>query len=300
MGLVEAGNVTLDTPVSTILPEFSGKRPIRAYEDPLQSGKMIVVQPPSQNTVEAASVTFRQLLTHSSGLPAWRPLFRQSHRKAAERMVFETFFSYMPDTQIVYSDIGLILLGFAIEKLTQLSLDDALQEYICLPLGLAQTTYRPLVGVMPHTNLAPTEFCRWRRCRILGEVHDENASYLGGISGHAGIFSTAADLAFFGQTFLSTYLLKADTISEMVAPQVASGGIRRGLGWLLPDEEGASPVGSAVGAKSYGHTGFTGTSLWIDPEKELVIVLLTNRVYYGRDAEKIAAFRTKLHGAILQ
>ena len=119
MQLVEAGKVSLDTPLSAVLPEFTGERSILPYEDPFQEGKMVHVQPPGQNKVNAARITFRQLLTHTGGLPAWRPLFKQSDLAAAHRLVYETFFSYVPDEHILYSDIGMLLLGFAVEKTDQ-------------------------------------------------------------------------------------------------------------------------------------------------------------------------------------
>ena len=299
MELIEVGKVTLDTPLSDILPEFKGERPVLPYEDPFQAGKMVHMQRPGQNKVNAAGITFRQLLTHTSGLPAWRPLYTQSDPDAARRLVYETFFSYVPGEQILYSDIGMLLLGFAVEKLTRLPLEQAIQDYICLPLGLWRTTYRPLDGVMPFSNLTPTEFYAWNQRYNFGEVYEKNTAFLGGVSGQAGIFATAPELAYFGQTFLYASMLKAETIRQMTSLQAQEGNIRQGLGFRLwsPDPESSS---YPLGQRAFGLTGLTGTSLWMEPEKGLVITLLTNHVYYGRQAEKIEKFRLKLHEVINQ
>ena len=260
---------------------------------------MIHIQPPGQNKVNAAGITFRQLLTHTSGLPAWRPLFKQLNPDTARRLVYETFFSYVPGEKILYSDIGMLLLGFAVEKLTKLPLEQVIQEYICLPLGLWRTAYCPLKGVMPLGSVVPTEFYAWNQRYNFGEVHDENTSFLGGVSGHAGIFATAPELAYFGQTFLYDSMLKAETISQMTSLQAQEGDIRQGLGFRLwsPDPESSS---YPLGQRAFGLTGLTGTSLWMEPEKGLVITLLTNHVYYGQKAEKIEKFRLKLHEVIYE
>lgn len=301
MTLVESGQVGWDDPVSAVLPEFKGARQIRSYEDPLNPGKYLQVVPPTGAAVDAARITFRQLLAHTSGLPAWRPLFQQPDRASAVRLAFDTFFSYPPGERVVYSDIGLILLGFAIERLAQLPLDKAVSQFVCEPLGLLHTGYRSIGARNPSEDIAPTEYCTWRQRRIIGEVHDENAACLGGISGHAGLFSTAADAATFGGSYLGKEgaLLKPGTISEMRSLQAEDGNTRRGLGFLLwsPDPEAIS---YPLGPRAFGHTGFTGTSLWIDPDRELVIALLTNRVYHGRDATGIHRLRRDLHEEIVK
>jgi CubicO group peptidase (beta-lactamase class C family) len=160
----------------------------------------------------------------------------------------------------------------------------------------------------PIPNIAPTEFCAWRGRRIVGEVHDENTYRLGGVAGHAGLFSSAHDLATFGQSFLVTgqypipntqHLLCPATIAEMTRLQAQDGVVRRGLGFALwsPDPEAS---GNPFSRAAFGHTGFTGTSLWIDPERSLVVAVCTNRVYYGRDAGGILEFRVRLHRAIVE
>jgi len=301
MTLVEEGKVGLDQPVSNILPEFSGLRPSAAYEDPLHPGQMVASAYENEK-IDASKVTFRNLLAHNSGLPAWRPLFQQPNAGAARQMALSTSFFYPTGARVVYSDIGLILLGMAMEKITAQRLDEIIYQRVTRPLRLQSTTYLPINGKHYDTaNTAPTEFCSWRGGRILGEVHDENAARLGGIAGHAGLFSTAENLVWFGQMFLDggRPLLKPETLAEMTRLQAQDGALRRGLGFALwsPDPENSSyPFSPSV----FGHTGFTGTSLWIDPQRQLVVALLTNRVYYGRNPAGITAYRSNLHRAIVE
>jgi CubicO group peptidase (beta-lactamase class C family) len=299
MALLQEGRIALDTPLSEVLPEFRGERPIRGYEDPLQPGDLVQVVAPTKAGVDAAIVTFRHLITHTAGLPAWRPIYLQPTRLEARQMVFESFFSYPPGKTVVYSDIGMILLGIAVEVLAELPLETVIAQRLCRPLGLAFTRYFPVGHSQVCSNIAPTEFCTWRQRRILGEVHDENAARLGGVSGHAGLFSTAWEVAAFGQLFLEKggEVLEPDTVAQMTTLQAQDGDIRRGLGFLLwsPAPEAAS---HPLGRRAFGHNGFTGTSLWIDPDRQLVIALLTNRVYHGRNGEAIQRLRRTLHEAM--
>ncbi|MBN2392900.1 MAG: beta-lactamase family protein [Anaerolineae bacterium] len=309
MTLVEEGCVALDTPVSVVLPEFSGARPIQPYEDPLSSNGMVTVSE-SDGVVDAGQVTFHDLLTHTSGLPAWRPLFHQPSAEAARQMALDTFFSYPIGTQVVYSDIGLILLGMAIECLTGQSLDTAVCNRVTAPLNLRNTRYLPVSSVesvQSFENIAPTEFCAWRGRRIVGAVHDENAYRLGGVAGHAGIFSTAEDIAAFGQMFLDRPagqrrgfpLLLSSTVDAMTRCYTDGIGTRRGLGFALwlPDPEASS---NPFSRRAFGHTGFTGTCLWMDPKRDLVVALLTNEVYNGRQNRGIAGLRVAVHRAIVE
>lgn len=301
MRLVEAGQVSLEQPVVTVLPAFQGLRPIAAYEDPLQSGATVQIVA-GGGTVDAGAVTFRHLLTHTAGLPAWRPLFRQADRAQAEALALNTFFSYPIGTQIVYSDIGLILLGLAVAQLTGQDLATAVRSLVLDPLGLPQTRYLPSsTQACAPEGAAPTEQCQWRQRRIVAEVHDENAAMLGGVSGHAGLFSNAGEVARFGQMLLDggAPLLQPTTVAEMRRTQAQSSDLRRGLGFLLwsPDPEASS---NPFSPSTFGHTGFTGTSLWIDPERELVVALLTNEVYHGRVNRRIGPLRVAVHQALVQ
>ena len=339
MTLVEEGRVALDTPVGAVLPEFSGLRPIQPYEDPLNPGGMVAV---SENGgfVDAGRVTFHDLLTHTSGLPAWRPLYREPSAEVARQIALDTFFSYPTGTQVVYSDVGLILLGMAIERLTGQSLDAVVRNRVTAPLELQNTCYLPVKSnekrvksneatvsdrILPLTDnslpisdysllisnpqslsIAPTEFCAWRNRRIAGAVHDENAYRLGGVAGHAGVFSTAEDIAAFGQVFLDRPtgqrrgfpLLLSSTVNAMTHCYTGEIGTRRGLGfalWLDDPEASSNPFSQSA----FGHTGFTGTCLWMDPERDLVVALLTNEVYNGRQNRGIAGLRVAVHQAIV-
>ncbi len=321
MTLVEARQVNLDTPVANVLSEFGGVRPIFPAEDP-QTKTLVPPDPAfAGQEVDARQVTFWHLLTHTSGLAAWRSLYRndgqendvplphhvpQEMRARRVRSIHGRYgFAYPPGQKIVYSDLGIILLGEAIARLAGTSLDDTIQRTVLEPLGLEHTTYNPLARGIPVERFAPTEFCNWRQRRCAGEVHDENAASLGGVAGHAGLFSTAWDIAVLGQAFLNgghydgTRILSPDTVAKMTRTQVNFEDNPRGLGWLQRSA-GWSSAGRLFGPRSYGHTGFTGTSLWIDPDRELLVVLFTNRVYNGRAPAGIGDFRPRLHDAIVQ
>ena len=311
MRLLEDGKVSLDQPVRSVLPEFTGLRPILPYEDPLKWGSYVNLNGEEKprggdiQTVDAGQITFRQILRHSSGLPAWRPFKDQPDAASARQLALETFFSYLPDTRVVYSDVGLILLGMAVETLSQHHLDYIIRDEVTGPLGLGYTRFLPEGTTLPLA-VAPTEFCKWRNRRVAGEVHDESACRLGGIAGHAGIFSTAEDIARLGQSFLFgspaqdiTPVLRSETVAEMVRPQFEYGDVRRGLGFALwsPDPEASS---NPFSPNTFGHTGFTGTSVWIDPDRQLVVALITNEVYNGRENRGIGPLRVDVHRAIVQ
>jgi CubicO group peptidase (beta-lactamase class C family) len=296
MTLVEQNRVALDQHVAEVLPEFTGTRPITPYPDPLRPGAQIQIEPRDLAPVDAHSVTFRHLLAHNSGLPAWLPLWQIAKREERRTAALQTAFAYPTSTHVGYSDIGLILLGLAIEKIASQSLDQIIRERVTAPLGLESVGFGPI----PREMAAPTEFYAHQNRQMCGEVHDENAWSFGGVAGHAGLFGTARDVGKLGEMFRQCGggLLQADTLAEMTRVQSQEGALRRGLGFLLwsPDPTASS---HPLGEKAFGHTGFTGTSLWIDPARDLVVTCLTNRVYYGRtNADAIAAFRLALHQAV--
>lgn len=337
MTLVDAGLVSVDTPVVTVLPEFGGIRRIGFSQDPVTK-ELLAPEPAfAGQQVEAREVTFRHLLTHTSGLAAWRSLFEVGADPAAQvagavtltagmpaqiraRRVAAIWedngFAAPPGARLIYSDLGYILLGEAVARLAgdrfagpqpHLSaglLEIAIDESIIKPLGLQRTTFNPLSHGYQSEEIAPTGVCRWRRRPLLGEVNDENAASLGGAAGHAGLFATAQDVAAMGQMMLDLGLcqgkqvLAPATVMAMTTEQVSQEGQRRGLGWMLQGP--GTPVGPGPGPRSFGHTGFTGTSLWVDPDLGLVTVLLTNRVYFGWDLEAISAFRPRLHTAVVE
>jgi serine-type D-Ala-D-Ala carboxypeptidase len=318
MRLVEVGHTGLDEPVGQVIPEFSGIRAVGPGEDPI----LKIATPPEARfagyPVNLDSITFRQLLTHTAGLAPWRSIFqvggnpvptplphqvRPEVRGRRIAAVSTYDFASPPGVHILYSDLGFILLGEALARLEGKDLESCLQDLIFEPLGLHNTVFNPLAKGFSPNGIAPTEVCAWRGRRLLGEVDDENAAGLGGVSGHAGLFSTAREVAKLGQLFLPSggstarHILQPATLVEMGREHAALEGLRRGLAWMLWTPENCS-CGSRFGPNSFGHTGFTGTSLWIDPDRELLVAALTNRVYYGRDPGGIQAFRPRLHDLI--
>lgn len=329
MTLVEAGRVGLGTPVAEVLAEFTGTHPIGPTEDPLT--KTVIPPDPlfAGQKVDASAITFWHLLTHTSGLSAWRSLYREDGEQEAGNKkpettvplphqippalrahrieaIYEQYgFAYPPGARIVYSDLGFILLGEAVARLAGVPLEVYMRQAVLEPLGLRATTYNPLANGFSREQIVPTEFCAWRRRRCAGEVHDENSTSLGGVAGHAGLFSTAAEVATLGQLYLNggvhteAHILRPETVAEMVRVQAGGDDNPRGLGWLQRSS-GYSSSGHRFGPRSFGHTGFTGTSLWVDPGQELIVVLLTNRVYYGRDPQPIHDFRPCLHDTVVE
>jgi serine-type D-Ala-D-Ala carboxypeptidase len=306
MILVEQGKIAVDDPVRSVLPEFTGVRPIRPYENPLDWDKTVSVPPLPMgegqgvraSMVDAGKVSFRNLLAHNSGLPAWRAFKDQPDAESAIQLALGTFFSYPTGERVVYSDVGLILLGLAVGRLTGRPLDEIIYQHVTKPLAL-HAHFQPAAPLQSPQNIAPTEFCKWRGRRIVGEVHDESAWRLGGVAGHAGMFAHAHDVAAFGQSFLDASLLHRATIAEMTRVQAEFDGMRRGLGFALwsPDPEASS---NPFSPSTFGHTGFTGTCLWVDPERDLVVAFLTNDVYGGREGRGIADLRVQIHRAIVE
>jgi len=248
-------------------------------------------------------VTVRHLLTHTSGLPPFKEYWRTSTSKEETlRRIFVEPLDYEPGTKEVYSDLGIILMAEIIERLTGHKLDDLAHSFVFAPLGMTDTMYKPEKKLWP--SIAPTEMDNNLRHRLVqGEVHDENAFSIGGVSGHAGVFSTAPDLAAFCQMLLNggvyghKRILQRATIAEITTPQELSSGTRT-LGWAVPTEGGSS--GHYFSAHTFGHTGFTGTSIWIDQDRQVFVVLLTTRVHPTRENMKIAKVRPAVHDAVMQ
>ncbi len=318
---VADGKVTLDTPVVDVIPEFGkgGPRPIGAMQDP-HTLEMIAPAPEAvtHGPVDPAEITFRHLLTHTSGLAPWRNLFQEIgpmppppdqpdpvsyavRKTRAIELIAAYPFVDAPGRTVRYSDLGLILLGEAVARLDeQPSVAEVIDARLAVPGELKRTGFNPR---SPH-ECVPTEYDRrWRQRRCQGEVHDENACACGGVAGHAGLFATADDVACFGQSWLDALAgrrwLPMEIAVDATAEHAVTGIERRGLGWSLRTS-GVSSSGKHFSVNSIGHTGFTGTSLWIDPQREVVVALLTNRVYHGRDAEAIMAFRPAVHDAIAE
>ena len=231
------------------------------------------------NAPDKANITVRQLLTHRGGFEAFAPLYREFRgREQYLEQINQRPLKSVPGTKTEYSDWDLILLQLVIEQITGKPLDEFVEERIFEPLGMEDTGYNPDASLVRR--IAATEVDGMRGGLIRGSVHDPNAWAMGGVAGHAGLFGSARDLSVLAQMLLNggeyngVRLLKPATIARWTAPQ--GPGSSRALGWDTPS--GKSSAGRFFGSRSFGHTGYTGTSLWIDPERGTFVVLLTNRV----------------------
>jgi CubicO group peptidase (beta-lactamase class C family) len=283
---VNEGRLVVDSPVVRYVPLFGADS----------------TQP------ERRTVTLRHLLTHSSGLPAFRLLYRETASRAeALALTDTTRLDTVPGTRYVYSDLGAIILTQAVQAVYGERIDSLLARRVFGPLEMDDTRYLPPREWLPR--IAPTENDPWRGRMIRGEVHDENAARLEGVSGHAGLFSSARDLVRFGEWILAQWQYGPDRATRCsMRPGPALGppmeppdlrtevqtfavrqnlppGSDRALGWDTPSATGSS-AGHLFSRRSIGHTGFTGTAIWLDPDRCLVVVLLSNRVHPTRDNQK--------------
>ena len=295
MILYERGLLDLDAPVTAIVPEFAG-------DDPRRS-----------------EVTLRQLLAHSSGLPAYEKLYlRAKTRDELLQAAYATELTATPGTRAEYSDIGFIILGIALERLADEPLDTFCQREIFGPLAMSHTTFNPAKSwrdrISPTANEdafvepavtwagapAPHSATTFRGRVIQGEVQDENASVLGGVAGHAGVFSTAGDVALFAHALLNGGypILRPDTVKLFTRRESIPEGTSRALGWDTPSAPSQS--GKHFSPRSYGHLGYTGTSLWIDPDRQLSITLLTNRTWPDCRNQAIKQVRPAFHDAVIE
>jgi serine-type D-Ala-D-Ala carboxypeptidase len=301
MILYERGLLELEAPIAGTVPGFITDDPRRR------------------------DVTFRMLLAHSSGLPAYEKLYLKFHtREALLKAAFTLQLTADPGTRTEYSDIGFIILGVALERIAEESLDAFCQREIFGPLGMSRTTFNPpkeLRSKIPptadersecgagtparelaeaHTQPSASKHSSFRNRIIQGEVQDENAWVLGAVAGHAGLFSTAEDVARFAQCMLEggAPILRPETVTLFTLRESAPAGTFRALGWDTPSQPSQS--GKYFGPHSYGHLGYTGTSLWIDPERQLAITLLTNRTWPACSNQAIKQVRPKFHDAIIE
>lgn len=269
---IEAGELTLDSSVAHYLPEFE--------------------------RTDRQMITVRQLLTHSSGLPAWRPLYilAEGERERALGVIANEALEYKPGARVVYSDLGFIVLGFLLERLTGKGLGALARTEIIEPLKLLHTFFNPEMAL--QTGIAACEtgnayeretalaagshdYSQWREHVIWGEVHDGNAYFLGGVAGHAGLFSTATETHRLATQFLpqQSELLSAHTCSELFTVNMTPAlDEARSVSWQLAATP-QSAGGPSLSPDSFGHSGFTGTSCWIDPDHERIFILLTNRTH---------------------
>lgn len=273
-----------------------------------------------------STATFRQLLSHSSGLTAWKPFHEEIVKmekagrinfvasRAAKSFVFEQIHREKPvsapGVQSLYSDLGFMILGEAVEVVSGMTLDRFCQDRIFKPLGLRATAFVDLTQLKTRRlqpvedMIAPTENCPWRKKILCGEVHDDNAYAMGGVAGHAGLFSSARDIHalisclnrclrgkdnFLPQALLEEFLVRDEKVPNSTCA----------LGWDTPSPD-HSTSGALFSPRSVGHLGFTGTSTWWDLEKNCHIVLLSNRIHPTRKNEKIKEFRPTIHDLIMK
>ena len=276
MILYERGLLDLEAPVTAIVPEFAN------------------------NDGRRREITLRMLLAHSSGLPAYEKLFlRAKTREDLLQAAFTTPLVAAPGTRAEYSDIGFIILGVVLERLADETLGAFCQREIFGPLGMTNTTFNPTRAL--KDSIPPTADDRTFRHRIIqGEVQDENASVLGGVAGHAGLFSTAEDLALFAHAMLNSGhpILRPATVELFSRRESTPEGTSRALGWDTPSPPSQS--GKYFSSRSFGHLGYTGTSLWIDAERQLSITLLTNRTWPDCQNEAIKQVRPAFCDAVIE
>jgi serine-type D-Ala-D-Ala carboxypeptidase len=325
MLLYERGLLDLDIPVAAIIPEFNSNPRVPGAETEARTEK----DPRRQH------VTVRMLLAHSSGLPAYEKLFlRANTRDELLHLAFATPLATDPATRAAYSDIGFIILGAALERIAEEPLDRFCQREVFGPLGMTHTTFNPPPesrknipptadeesdrnpGARSDTQGAscaremreaqlppgasPQPRSTFRRRIIQGEVQDENASVLGGVAGHAGLFSTAEDVATFAHAMLrgGHPMLRPESVALFTRREPSPQGTSRALGWDTPSSPSQS--GKYFGSNSFGHLGYTGTSLWVDPDRQLSITLLTNRTWPDCSNQAIKQVRPMVHDAILE
>lgn len=276
MILYEQGKVHLEQKVVEVLPEFAGDDPRRQQ------------------------ITLQMLLAHCSGLPAYVKLFETARsRQELLAQALKVPLAADPGTRAEYSDLGFILLGETLERLTGQTLDELCRRAILAPLGLARMNFKPPADW--KSLIPPTEYDQSFRHRLIqGEVNDENAWVMGGVAGHAGCFAPANDVALFAECMLrgGTPLFHKHTVDLFTRRQSSPPGTSRALGWDTPSAPSQS--GKYFSSSSYGHLGFTGTSLWIDPERRLSVTLLTNRTWPDRSAQTIKQIRPAFHDAVIE
>lgn len=282
MQLYERGQLPLDVPLAHFLPEF------------------VSLAPKHQQAMREA-VTLRMILAHASGLPAYEKLFEFANtREDLIRAAITTPLAFTPGSKSEYSDIGFILLGEVLAKLAGAPLDVLARQEIFAPLSMTRACFNPRAEW--KSGIPPTEDDERFRKRVLqGEVNDENAYVMGGVAGHAGLCAPATDIAVFAECMLrgGSPIVGAETLKLFTRRETSPAGTTRALGWDTPSLTGSSS-GRYFSSLAFGHLGFTGASLWIDPGRKLSVTLLTNRTWPNRTAQGIRQVRPQLHDAIVE
>jgi CubicO group peptidase (beta-lactamase class C family) len=293
---IQRGRLALDAPVHRILEGYAG------------GGR--------------EAITVRMLLDHSSGLPAWRPYYQEvastangawlatvKGQEAVRRMAAAEVPEVQPGSRSLYSDLGFILLDWILEQVNGQPSDVLFSEWLAGPLSLGSLLFVDLKSSDKAARarrgraFAATERCPWRGRTLIGEVHDDNTYVMGGVSGQAGLFGTIQDVAAVAEAWLNSFLHGGGLFESHLVQQFWQRselpGSTRALGFDTPSPR-ASQAGSRFGPKTVGHLGFTGTSLWIDPDRELIVALLTNRIHPTRQNDAIRQFRPVLHERVAE
>ncbi len=271
----------------------------------LQLGQSVSFHILEADKSAAADCTLRQLATHSSGLPPWKPLYKTTHPTPLDE-ILSTPLDHLPGTHYAYSDLGYILIGEILTRVCRQPLDQLAQERIFDPVGMKNSSYRPDLSL--KNKIAATRNCPWRGEEkiLIGEVHDANAHKLNGVAGHAGLFSNVPDMIKFAlalQYSPNTAHLKTSPLIHLPTHHLVEdsqidpsiGG--HSIGWFTPPN-GMLPCGDLLSNRSFGHTGFTGTSIVFDPTYDLTIILLTNRVYVPGEGTGILRLRRTISNLV--
>jgi len=289
MVLKQQHKLTLDQPIGSILQWLQG--------------------------TDKEAITIKALLNHSGGLPAYSPFYTQLNRlpfeerkTALQKALAELPLAHSIGESVLYSDLGFMLLDFLVQKISKKRLDRFTAEEIYKPLGISDRSEPRLCFVDLHkpirfANVAATEICQWRRRLMEGVVHDDNAYTMGGIAGHAGLFGDVSGVFVMAQTLLQAHassdsaeLFQTHLVRRFFSRETSGA---RVLGFDVPAEHNSS-CGRYFSINSVGHLGFTGTSLWMDLDKAVIIILLTNRIHPSRSNERIKAFRPELHDGVMR
>lgn len=292
--LFDLASITKLFTTTALLALFDGRR--FALDDPIASAMPEF----ARSDARRAQVSYRHLLAHTSGLPAHANYREESGTAAILARICATPLVSSPGADVLYSDLGFIIAGALVERLLGAPLDQALHELVASPLRLSDVCFRP--GPQLLRQVVCTENDPRRKRLLRGEVHDENARAMAGVAGHAGLFGTAAAVADLAEMYRRDGTAPEPVLMRPTARAAtrlqADGAERRGLGWALHSP--GSSCGELFSPDAYGHTGYTGTSVWVDPPRALTIVLLTNRVHLSRDPEPIRQFRIAMHDAIVR
>ena len=275
--MVDEGRLDLDRPLRDFFPRFAGSMKDR--------------------------ITVRHLLTHSSGIDWWAPLYKEAHSMQGYlNRIIPMELTYEPGTKSIYTDLGVMMLGDILERVSGDDLNTFVRHRLFEPMKMRDTGFKPPDSMKPR--IAPTEVDHeWRKQLVWGEVHDENAAGLGGVAPHAGLFGTAPDLARFatmllnGGVFENRRYIAPATVS-LFTTRASTPDSSRALGWDTPSENSSS--GTLMSRRAFGHTGFTGTSMWMDPETGVFVILLTNRVYPTRENNLIREARPQIADAVMR